>query len=137
MDRSWTFRDVCTCCGSPRHCGSADVDCVRAGALARRTEGRRCSVSEESALPGTAGALDWGYRDDAGVKCGCRGNAVAPGCGCHGSVGVQAGGRGQGWRAEPFSGCSCMFGGSLFLPRGESSARTDCRLNRGSKVTHP
>lgn len=94
----------------------------------RRTEGRRCTVAEEEARPGTAGALSWGCHDNAGVKLGCRGNAVAPGCGCHGGAGIQAEGRGLGWWAELSSGCFGMFGGSRFLPHEVSSAQTDYRL---------
>lgn len=84
---------------------------------------------EEGARPGNDGALSRGHHGSAGVKGDCHGNAAALGCGCHGSAGVQAEGRGQGWLEELSSGCSGTFGGSQFLPRGESSALTGCRLD--------
>lgn len=92
-------------------------------------EGRRCTAVEEGARPGSVGALSQGHRDIVGVMEDYHGNAAALGCGCHGSVGVRAEGRGRGWRAEPSSGRFGMFGGSRFLPRGGSSARTGYRLD--------
>lgn len=93
-------------------------------------EDHRCNGAEEGAHPGNGEALSPGHRDSAGVKTGCHGNAVALGCGCHCSAGVQAEGRGQGWLEELSFGSSGTFGGSQFLPRGESSAPTGCRLDR-------
>lgn len=93
-------------------------------------EGRHCTAVEEGARPGSGGALSRGHRDIVGAKGDYHGNAAALGCGCHCSVGVQAEGRGQGWRAGPSSGRFGMFGGSRFLLRGGSSARTGYRLDR-------
>lgn len=95
----------------------------------RKTEGRRCTAAEEEALPGSGGAPSRGHRDIVGVKGDCHGDAAALGCGCHGSVGAQAEVRGREWQAELFSGRFGKFGGSPFLPRGGSSARTRYRLH--------
>lgn len=72
--------------------------------MVRRMEGRRYTVAEEEALPGSGGALSRCRRDIVGAKGVCHGNAAALGCGCHVSVGAQPEGRGQGWRAELSSG---------------------------------
>lgn len=96
--------------------------------IVRRTEGRRCTAAEEGARPGSGGTPSLGHHDVVVVMGDCHGNVAALGCGCHSNVGVQAGGRGQEWRAELFSGRFGMFGGSRCLPHGGSSARTGCRL---------
>jgi len=117
--------DTCVCilistfCGCPHRCDSVAVDFGQTCAPARRTEGRRCTAAEEASRPGSGGAPSRGHRHIVGVRGICRGSAAA-----------QAEGLGPGWRAELSSGPSGMFGGSRFLPRGGSSARTGYMLDR-------
>lgn len=127
---SGSQNSIRTYCGFPRHCDSVAVDFGQACVTVKRTGGRRCTAVEEGARPHGGGALSRGHSDIVVVKGDCHGSAAGLGCGFRGNVGVQAEGRGRGWRAELSFGHFCMFGGSPFLPHGGSSARTSCRLDR-------
>lgn len=133
MSEKCVFRCACTGGGCLPHCGSAAVDCGQTCATVRRTEGLHCIVVEEEAVPGIGGNLSVAHHDKAGVNGDFHESTAALGCGCQGSTGVQAEGCGQGLWVVLSSGHYGMFGGSQFLPHGESSAQIHYRLQRSKK----
>lgn len=97
--------------------------------IVRRMEGHHCNAVEERARPCSCGAPTPCHHDIVVVMVDCHGNVVVLGCSCHSTAVVLADHHGQVWWVELFSGHFCMFGGSQFLPRGESSARRSYRLD--------
>lgn len=118
-----------TWCGFPPPLCNSVADHFDWACWAVREEGgRRCTAAEEWAHLGCGVAPPPGHCDVVAAMADRRGDVVALDCGCQRRAGLPVERGGPEWEAELFSERSGIFGGSLFLPRGGSSAQTGCRL---------
>lgn len=104
-----------TCRGFPPRCDSVAGEFDWACPTERKEEGRHCTAAEGGARPGLGAPPAPGHRGVAVAMADRHGDDVAPGC-----AGVPAERRGPEWAAALFSERSCIFDGSLYLPRGGS-----------------